>query len=127
MREELDNKLCAKYPEIFQNRYDDMGSTAMNWGFECGDGWYRIIDALCGCMQGYTAANRKHQVVASQVKEKYGTLRFYYTGGDDLTDGMVWLAEAMSAVTCEICGEPGTLNDEGWMRTLCDKHQEARL
>lgn len=50
MREELDAKLVAKYPQIFKNRFGDMRETAMCWGFECGDGWYSIIDTLCGLM-----------------------------------------------------------------------------
>jgi hypothetical protein len=64
------------------------------------------------------------QVVADQVKEKYGTLRFYYHGGNDIIDGMVRMAESMSAVTCEVCGAPGTQRGGGWIRTLCDKHHE---
>jgi hypothetical protein len=62
------------------------------------------------------------QVVASQVKEKFGTLRFYYTGGDDVIDGMVQMAEAMSSVTCEECGASGKTNDGGWLSTRCEAH-----
>lgn len=62
------------------------------------------------------------QVVAGQVKEKFGTLRFYYTGGDDAIDGMVQLAEAMSAVTCDVCGAPGKKNSSGWISTRCEEH-----
>ena len=98
----------------------------MCWGFECGDGWYRLIDTLCDTIQGYIDRNRKYnaidiaQVTAVQVKEKFGTLRFYYDGGDDTVRGMVWLAENLSAEICENCGNPGTLVRTGWMRTLCD-------
>jgi hypothetical protein len=66
------------------------------------------------------------QVVADQVKEKYGTLRFYYHGGDDFIDGMVRMAESMSAVTCEVCGNPGKLVGGGWIRTLCRTHAEEQ-
>jgi hypothetical protein len=64
------------------------------------------------------------QVVADQVKEKFGTLRFYYHGGDDVIDGMVQMADALSGVTCEECGAPGKLRQTGWIRCLCDKHNE---
>ena len=129
MRKELDEKLCADYPEIFRDRHAPMSETCMCWGFDCGDGWYPLIDTLCGCLQGYYDSNAKrqkkqgtelYQPVATQVKEKFGTLRFYYDGGNDMTEGMVWFAEAMSAVTCELCGQPGTLREGGWWRTLCD-------
>ena len=63
------------------------------------------------------------QVVVSQVKEKFGTLCFYYSGGDDIIDGMVRMAEAMSSVTCEECGSPGKRRGGGWIYVACDIHR----
>ena len=62
------------------------------------------------------------QVIATQIKEKFGTLRFYYLGGDDYCRGIESMAESMSAVTCEVCGSPGKLRKGGWVQTLCDEH-----
>lgn len=131
MREELDKALCEKYPKIFANRHAPMTDTCMCWGFSHGDGWYHIINALCANIQSHIDwMNRKEevvpQVVADQVKEKFGTLRFYYTGGDAVIGGMVRMAEAMSEVTCEECGTPGKLRHGGWIRTLCDTHEAER-
>lgn len=53
-----------------------------------------------------TVSSRVERVVAVQVKEKFGSLRFYYRGGDDYVSGLVAMAEAMSAVTCDVCGSP---------------------
>jgi hypothetical protein len=50
MRRELDEALCAKYPLIFKDRNADMRTTAMCWGFECGDGWYNLINTLCSLL-----------------------------------------------------------------------------
>ena len=47
MSPELDNELCTKYPKLFKNRYQSCEKTAMCWGFECGDGWFVLIDTLC--------------------------------------------------------------------------------
>jgi len=66
------------------------------------------------------------QVTADQVKEKFGTLRFYYTGGNEFVRGLVAMAESMSAVTCETCGKPGKRVGGGWVTTLCQEHAEAR-
>jgi hypothetical protein len=65
-------------------------------------------------------------VTLDQVKEKFGTLRFYYTGGDDIIDGMVRMAESMSGVTCEGCGNVGERRGGGWVRTICGPCEEAR-
>ena len=71
------------------------------------------------------------QVVAEQVKEKFGTLRFYYSGGDEYIDGLVSMAEAMSGCTCEGCGSPGERGGKGWIRTECktcaDQREEQKL
>jgi hypothetical protein len=139
MREELDEALCAKYPKIFANRHGDMKETLMCWGFEHGDGWYQILDSLCANIQSHIDWQNENfakgypyyekpvpQVVAQQVKEKFGTLRFYYNGGDDVIDGMVRIAESWSAVACEECGAPGTQNSQGWIKTLCETHRKER-
>jgi hypothetical protein len=127
MREELDNALCQKYPKIFVNRGADMKESCMYWGFSCGDGWYDLLDRLCESIQSYidnnsTEKNPIPQLVAEQVKEKFGTLRFYTSGGDRLIDGMIWFAESMSGSTCEECGNKGKRSNTGWIRTLCTEH-----
>ena len=66
------------------------------------------------------------QVVVNQVKEKYGTLRFYYTGGDDYIDGLVSMAEAMTARTCERCGNPGSSNGGGWISVRCNPCRDSQ-
>lgn len=157
MNKELDEKLCQKYPLIFRDRRGDMSKTCMCWGFTCDDGWYNIIDNLCGAIQNHidnrleqiewtkkwndkvndedhewvSFADREEreipepiaQVVAIQVKEKFGGLRFYYSGGDDFVRGVVYMAESMSYDTCEVCGSPGkNTNLKGWYRTVCKEH-----
>ena len=125
MRQELDEKLCKDYPKIFANRFGDMRETALCWGFECGDGWYPLINLLCREIQWHIDHNARvetTQFLASQVKEKFGTLRFYGNGGDDKTDNFIWFAEAMSSIICETCGAPGKIRGRGWIYTACDAH-----
>jgi NADH pyrophosphatase NudC (nudix superfamily) len=55
-----------------------------------------------------------------QVKEKYGGLRLYFSGGDEYAEGLVSMAEAMSYKICEVCGNAGKPNKGGWISTLCD-------
>jgi hypothetical protein len=177
MRQELDALLCEKYPKMMVNRNKDMKETCMCWGFECGDGWFNILNQLMGNIQHHidwkdkqreyartyneiatqakagnfdlfeesmkdtvnleykekrlaeivagdfrTVPDAIPQVTLDQVKEKFGTLRFYYTGGDDEISGMVRMAESMSGVTCEECGNPGERRGGGWIYTACDTH-----
>ena len=131
MRQELDRLLCEKYPKMMVNRNKNMQETCMCWGFECGDGWYNILNQLMGNIQHHIDwKNRKEEVVAQvtldQVKEKFGTLRFYYSGGDDAIDGMVRMAESMSSVTCEECSAPAQTHGPGWIRTICEPCETKR-
>ena len=133
MSPDFDKQLCEDYPLIFADRYKPMTETAMCWGFECGDGWFNIIDNMCYQIQHHIDYNKRRigvgveledipQVVATQVKEKFGSLRFYYDGGDDYISGIVSMAEAMSTVTCMTCGKPGTMQKEGWWHVACGEH-----
>jgi hypothetical protein len=138
MRLELDKLLCEKYPKMMVNRNKNMQETCMCWGFECGDGWFNILDQLMSNIQhhidwnnqnfekGYKQYKQVAQVTLDQVKEKFGTLRFYYSGGDDIIDGMVRMAESMSGCTCEECGNIGKSRGGGWIHTYCDPCEEAR-
>lgn len=118
--------LCEAYPLIFRDCHADATETGVYWDFECGDGWYSLIDNLCKCIQTYITNNKCEQITAIQVKEKFGTLRFYYSGGDDLIAGMVWFAEHLSSTICEVCGEPGTCTRDsaGWISCTCEKHRK---
>jgi hypothetical protein len=177
MKQELDEYLCKVYPKMMVNRNLHMTETCMCWGFECGDGWFQILNQLMGNIQHHidwkerqrevaikfnriaeqlkagdstlfdeeykdlTGLDFKEQrrqelidryptvipepipqVTLDQVKEKFGTLRFYYTGGDDYIRGLVSMAESMSGVTCEECGKPGTSTSGGWIKTVCKEH-----
>ena len=177
MKRELDEYLCKVYPKMMVNRNKSMQETCMCWGFECGDGWFQILNQLMGNIQHHIDWKERQrevaikfnrmaeqlkagdstlfdeeykdligldfkekrrqelidqypvsipepipQVTLDQVKEKFGTLRFYYSGGDDYIHGLVSMAESMSGVTCETCGKPGTSTGGGWIKTACKEH-----
>ena len=55
-----------------------------------------------------------------QIKEKYGGLRFYYSGGDIYIDGLTSLAESLSYKICEDCGSTKDIGyTKGWIATMC--------
>jgi len=124
MNSKLDSYLVTKYPKLFIKRYEDMKSTAMCWGFECGDGWFWLLDNLCQSIQSYIDYNTHKnitQVTVEQVKEKFGGLRFYIEGGDDTIHGMISLAERMSYNICETCGSTENIGQtSGWIKNICE-------
>ena len=109
---ELETKLLDKWPKILNQK-------TLIYGIECGNGWFNLINCLCGNLQADTNNNGKPQVVAVQVKEKFGGLRFYTDGGCDRAEGMIWMAEDLSYTICETCGNPGKLYTDAWRITIC--------
>ncbi len=76
-----------------------MQTSYEHYGVECGSGWkglYEPLIELCE-VRGITIL---------QVKEKFGGLRFYTSGGDSI-DKLIDAAEAHSFHVCEDCGEDG--------------------
>jgi hypothetical protein len=130
MKPELQKQLVDKYPLIFKDYGGDPTVTCMAWGIDVGDGWYDLIDQLCGLLTWFT--DPKHtsdpipQVTATQCKEKYGGLRFYHDGGNRYAEGVVDMAEAMSFKICEDCGNAGKVNESGWLSTLCEGCRDGR-
>ena len=130
MKEELDNKLVKAFPLLYGDRSAPMQSTAMCWGFACSNGWFDIIWDLSSklepLIQKFIDENQdtEHYPKASQVKEKFGGLRFYMTCGTDEIFDLIEKAETLSNKTCEECGKPAEERDGGWIYTLCNNCHE---
>lgn len=141
MKLELEHQLVSKYPNLFKDYGGSPRETCLAFGIECGDGWYNIIDTLCGAIQSEVDwinglwPNVNFKCCAVQVKEKYGSLRFYYEftyttdlaaeymekleGSMDRISGMTVLAEKISATTCERCGDKCQREDAPFPRAIC--------
>ena len=135
MKEELQLELVKKYPKILKHFRGDPMHTCMAWGVDTESGWYKLLDECMKKMQYFcdlcSKDGREVQVVADQIKEKYGDLRFYVSvyGADkiedDIIDDIIYEAERKSRNTCEVTGENGVLCKRGgWFKTLC--REEAR-
>jgi len=144
MDAELENKLYDKYPQFFSNKDKGIQYSCMAWGCECNNGWFDIISSLCWMIRQHEdnkALTKKYleendpeklktepeyfPVKFDQIKEKYGGLRIYFSGGDDYVEGLVSMAEAISYKICEVCGNKGESNKGGWITTLCESHRES--
>ena len=126
MRKELEHKLIERWPTWFDTE-GDIKETAMARGFEHDDGWFDILWRLCVDLEPLVVEFEKEtgsQFEVLQVKEKFGGLRFYVNcrRGDAIRQRIL-AAREESVHTCEICGQPGELREDRWIKTLCDEHQ----
>jgi hypothetical protein len=144
MKKELEDKIFNEFPEFFTNK-KDIRNSAMGFGFECRDGWFDLVYNLCKRIHTFYTTKYighgpdkeiYHHVVPPyfevlQVKEKWGSLRFYITGAPMEVHDMIHEAEHQSFYICEICGKRAEKSfskdyksfyrDElPWVQTLCD-------
>ncbi|EOZ4845822.1 antitoxin Xre/MbcA/ParS toxin-binding domain-containing protein, partial [Pseudomonas aeruginosa] len=118
----LESILCSQYPKLLPAQ----GHGCLQlFGFECQDGWFGLIYAACDLIQQHIDHTGSEQAIASQIKEKFGGLRFYYHGGDDYVATMVDLVERLSESICELCGAPGCIHErDGWLSARCQHHEK---
>lgn len=108
--------------------YDDLHTLRDTYpraaiGFEHGAGWLYLHEALFGWLHEI-AADREWS--PSQIKEKFGDLRFYWHGDlPDLGGQIIDAAEHISSFICEICGAPARIErSSGWYRCRCEEHAD---
>jgi hypothetical protein len=135
MNEELELQLVKKYPKILRDYKGDPMQTCMAWGIDTESGWYDLLDKCMEKLQYFcdlcTSSEEEVQVIATTIKEKYGTLRFYTSAygansiESSIIDDIITEAEIRSAHTCEVTGKDGTVCKRGgWYRTL--SYEQAR-
>jgi hypothetical protein len=107
VKEELEDKLYGSFASLFLN--------SLPYGIECEDGWFELIFNLCEQL-------KDENIEVTQIKEKFGTLRFYCNFENDKIKDLVRIAEIKASVTCEFCGKAGQLYSKGWCKTLCNEH-----
>ena len=109
------DELLKKYPIVFKDlKY-----------LECSKGWYKLIDNLAEAIESHISHSipdeLKDDIYAVQVKQKFGSLRFYMNHETPYITGAIAVAENLSNDICEECGNLGDRrNVGGWITTLCE-------
>lgn len=118
MHSDDSNRLNAKYEGKLFSAYNSKSFPAYDLVFSwVGPGWHPFLEDLLDDLFALGWDGR-----VAQVKEKFGTLRFYVGGTTDEQYAAIRAAEKKSAVICEECGAPGKLRSGSWLKTYCDEH-----
>jgi hypothetical protein len=98
----------------FKDNYKDF--------FPVGFGWRPLVEKLVDDIIAI-----EPEVDVTQVKEKFGGLRFYTGGASDEVYALIDNAEEESFKICENCGTRENVTTKGgWLITLCDKCRKER-
>lgn len=124
--------LQKKYPLVF-NHMDTGGYSFIP------PGWHGLVDELCQKLDGvlresyekYSLEDFQCGFTVMQIKEKFGSLRFYFTCDShdphlyDKVASIIGEAEINSSRICEITGNPGQICVSGnWLKTLCEEERK---
>lgn len=95
----------------------------------CDGGWLDLLERLCTRIEAALGAGERVRI--QQLKEKFASLRCYWSGEVSPATAArireaVALAEARSACTCEECGDVGRLyRADGVYMTRCAVHAKG--
>jgi len=101
-----------------------MAGPVYQYGCACDEGWFELI---AGLIRELIDAGWTREI--SQIKEKFGGLRFYAEGLPD--NGMDIIIKYMkrSFEICECCGSTDKVKLCGyrWLKTLCEECERTWL
>ena len=132
MDPKLEQIFWTTFPDIFEEKDLPPTETNICWGFDIGDGWSFLLWNLCKRIKAFQWFH-DCRVIATQVKEKYGMLYFYYRvkfpnrtevgkKRDIYTQisRLIFRYGKISATVCEVCGKPAKSTvRNGWIYTRC--------
>ena len=105
-------ELPEEFPLTFRNAYVDYVD----------EGWLQIMREGCALIEAILKEDPTIPFQIMDIKEKFGTLRFYYIGGNEQIDEIADRMMELTSSACQRCGKPGTLYTRGWMYVACPDH-----
>jgi hypothetical protein len=147
MSPEKQQSLISTFPKLYRETSPEYRSS-MNSGLSIGDGWYELVFQLSKDLESAAKSEKldpdtDQWPAATQVKSKFGSLRFYCRTGNKKEQNYVYesfgevisyrpfptssllaelikKAETSSKSICEECGKPGSMRATDWIKTLCE-------
>jgi len=97
-------QLYERFPELYRERTAPLKSSGMAWGFQCGNGWYKIIYEMSQKISKLSVGGEFGPAITHVSKHEDGTL---YVEARNLTppiQDVITTAREASRLTCEECG-----------------------
>lgn len=120
-----------------KNKLDELEIFKDKVAYEFKDGWTDLVYQLGKDITELCKLTNCELPMIQQIKEKMGTLRFYYNCLNSpypeivkkSIRALVTIAEITSASTCEVCGKYGQLrvSKRGLYFTVCEEHKEDSI
>tara|TARA_Y100000310_G_scaffold28577_1_gene27191 strand:- start:545 stop:1012 length:468 start_codon:yes stop_codon:yes gene_type:complete len=97
------NELYQRFPHLYRERRAPLASSKMGWGFQCEEGWYKIIYEMSKKIEKISNDTEYAPAITEVSKNEDGTL---YVEARNLTPPVADIINASrdrSRLTCELC------------------------
>jgi hypothetical protein len=109
----MNNKeLLEKYPFL------KIKNSPVTWLDAMPDGWRKAFGEQM--IEEISQALKGEELVITDIKEKFGGLRFYTGGATQEVHDIISKYERMSYHICILCGQKATKISRGWISPYCN-------
>lgn len=120
-------QLCEQYPFLLpRNRWTDEIPKNFDYSYteldSMPDGWRKAFGLqMCEELkQELIKINKMDEFRITQIKEKFGELRFYTNWTTNEIEAIINKYTKLSRKTCIDCGKPATVITTGWISPFCN-------
>ena len=97
------NELYEKFPHLYRERTAPLESSGMGWGFQCEDGWYKIIYEMSKKIDKISTEGEHAPAISLVSRHEDGTLYVAVSNITPPVADIVTRATEQSRLTCEFC------------------------
>jgi hypothetical protein len=108
------HRMTAEVHSDYDYSYTELDSMPTGWRKAFG---LQMCDEIKKAL-----GDQLHDYRITDIKEKYGSLRWYDAGANESVYKVIAKYEKISSVTCIACGDPATKVTKGWISPYCDAH-----
>ena len=97
------NELYEKFPHLYRERTAPLESSDMGWGFQCENGWYKIIYEMSKKIDKISTDGEHAPAISLVSRHEDGTLYVAVSNITPPVADIVMNAREQSRLTCEYC------------------------
>ena len=97
------NELYEKFPHLYRERTAPLESSDMGWGFQCENGWYKIIYEMSKKIDKISPEGEHAPAISLVSRHEDGTLHVAVRNTTPPVADIVMNAREQSRLTCEYC------------------------
>ena len=103
MDKEKTNQLYERFSHLYRERRAPLDSSKMGWGFQCEDGWYKILYDMSKKIDKISSEGDFAPAITEVARNKDGTLHVEARNTSPPVADIIVAAREQSRLTCEYC------------------------